>query len=296
MKRHLLLLVVVLTSLLLTVHLSMAKEFRVGLMPAKESLPFYAEERYGIFKKHGIELVIVPFRSALERDSAYEAGKIDGSISDIVAVALLVKGGRNIKILRTIAKPRKGYPVFTVLKAGRATSSKEIAISFNTVIEYVTDRILEKQNMGGMLKKTEIKSVPLRMQLLTEGKIGYATLAEPLATFAGIKGAERVYTDEGIKGSHVVFVARGDLGDRFLKSLAAAFDEACARANKEKVLLKELLWLKLSLPAELKDAYSLPDLRIKELPAKQDVNDVLSWMQQRGLIRERIPYERLVFR
>ncbi len=296
MKRHLFFLLVALIPLLLTVHSSMAKEFRMGLMPAKESLPFYAEERYGIFKKHGIKLVVVPFRSALERDSAYEAGKIDGSISDIVAVALLAGRGRNIKILRTIAKPQEGYPVFTVLKAGRGTPSKEIAISFNTVIEYATDRILEKQKMSGALKKTEIKSVPLRMQLLTEGKLGYATLAEPLATFAGMKGAERLYTDEGVKGSHVVFVVRGDLGDRFLKSLAAAFDEMCARANKEKTLLKEVLWLKLSLPAELKSAYSLPDLRIKELPAGQDVNDVLSWMQQRGLIKEPIPYEKLVFR
>ncbi|OPY66252.1 MAG: hypothetical protein A4E63_02605 [Syntrophorhabdus sp. PtaU1.Bin050] len=296
MKRRLFFLLVVLIPLLLTVRSSMAKEFRMGLMPAKESLPFYAEERYGIFKKHGIELVVVPFKSALERDSAYEAGKIDGSISDIVAVALLARGGRNIKILRTIAKPQKEYPVFTVLKAGRGTPSKEIAISFNTVIEYATDRILEKQKMSGVLKKTEIKSVPLRMQLLTEGKLGYATLAEPLATFAGMKGAERLYTDEGVKGSHVVFVVRGDLGDRFLKSLAAAFDEMCTQANKEKTLLKEVLWLKLSLPAELKNAYSLPDLRIKELPARQDVNDVLSWMQQRGLIKESIPYEKLVFR
>ncbi|OPY81000.1 MAG: hypothetical protein A4E65_01292 [Syntrophorhabdus sp. PtaU1.Bin153] len=296
MKRRLFFLFAALLPLVLGAHPLMGREFRVGLMPAKESLPFYAEERYGIFKKHGVELVIVPFRSALERDSAYEAGKIDGSISDIVAVALLVKGGRNIRIMRTIAKPRKGYPVFTVLKTGRATASKQIAISFNTVIEYATDRMLEKQKMGSVLKKTEIKSVPLRVQLLTEGKIGYATLAEPLATFAGMKGAQRTYTDEGVRGSHVVFVARGDLGDGFLKSLAVAFDEICTRANKEKALLKEVLWAKLSLPVELKDAYHLPDLSIKELPARQDVNDVLSWMQQRGLIKESIPYEKLVFR
>lgn len=90
----------------------LAKDFRVGLMPAKESLPFYAEEKLQIFKKHGVNLIVVPFRSALERDSAFEAGKIDGAINDIVGTTLLAKSGRDIKIIRTIAKPTRKSPVF----------------------------------------------------------------------------------------------------------------------------------------------------------------------------------------
>ncbi len=273
----------------------LAADFRVGLMPAKESLPFYAEEKLAVFKKHGINLVVVPFRSALERDAAFEAGKIDGAVNDIVGTALLVKSGRNIKILRTIARPQKNHAVFTILKKKGQGPGKEVAVSFNTVIEYVTDRMLEKQKMEG-LKKTEIKSVPLRMQLLLEGKVGYATIAEPLATYAVLKGAERVFTDEDVKGSHVLFVARGSMDDVLLKKVLAAYDEICIDANKRKAELKDLLWAKLALPLELKDRYNLPDLAIKEVPAKEEIADVLEWMQKRGLIKDYIEYEKLVYR
>jgi NitT/TauT family transport system substrate-binding protein len=264
-------------------------------MPAKESLPFYAEEKLGVFKKHGINLVVVPFRSALERDAAFEAGKIDGAVNDIVGTALLVKSGRNIKILRTIAGPRKGHPVFSVLKKKGSGSGGEVAVSSNTVIEYVTDRILEKHKMEG-LKKTEIKSVPLRMQLLLEGKVGYATIAEPLATYVTLKGGERVFTDEDVKGSHVLFVAKVSMDDAFLKKVLAAYDEICAESNRKKAELKELLWAKLALPLELKDRYNLPDLAVKEVPAREEITDVLEWMKKKGLIKDYIEYEKLVYR
>jgi NitT/TauT family transport system substrate-binding protein len=272
-----------------------AADFRVGVMPAKESLPFYAEEKLGIFKKQGINLIVIPFRSALERDAAFEAGKIDGAVNDIVGTALLSRAGRNVKILRTIAAPGKNQPIFRVLRKKEAGEAREIAVSFNTVIEYVTDRILEKHRMEG-LKKTEIKSVPLRMQLLLEGKVGYATIAEPLATFAQMKGAQTVYTDEDVKGSHVLFMARGDMDGRTLKSVVTAYDEICAEANRRKGELKELLWAKLSLPPELKDQYLLPDVAVKEVPKKEEVLDVLSWMQKRGLIKDYIEYDNMVYR
>lgn len=271
-----------------------AKDFRVGLMPAKESLPFYAEEKLRIFKKHGINLIAVPFRSALERDSAFEAGKIDGAINDIVGTTLLAKSGRNIKIVRTIAKPTKKFPVFSIMAAPVEKGLHETAVSRNTVIEYVTDRIIEKEKLGGTMKKVEIKSVPMRMQLLLDGKVGYATIAEPMATYMGMKGARRIYTDGDVKGSHVVFVARGDIDESFLRTVIKAYDELCAETNKRKDGFKDLLWKKLALPDELKNGYHVPDLITKEVPKREDVEDVHAWLRAKGLLKNGIGYEKLV--
>ncbi|HOW54343.1 MAG TPA: hypothetical protein PLR60_06765 [Syntrophorhabdaceae bacterium] len=271
-----------------------ANDFRVGLMPAKESLPFYAEEKLQIFKKHGINLIAVPFRSALERDSAFEAGKIDGAINDIVGTTLLAKSGRNIKIVRTIAKPARKSPVFSVMATPTEKGLRETAVSYNTVIEYVTDRIMEKEKLAGTMKKVEIKSVPMRMQLLLDGKVGYATIAEPLATYMGMKGAKRVYTDVDVKGSHVVFVTRGDLDRSFLRNLINAYDDLCGETNKRKGEFKDLLWKKLALPDELRTGYHIPDLITKEVPKREEVEDVHAWMRAKGLLKNKIGYEKLV--
>jgi NitT/TauT family transport system substrate-binding protein len=269
-------------------------QFRIGLMPAKESLPFYAEERLGVFKKNGIDLVVIPFRSALERDAAFEAGKIDGAVNDIVGTMLLQKSGRNVKIFRTLAKPAKGSPVFRIMGGQSAGLARDIAISSNTVIEYVTDRILESKGTSGSMKKTEIKSVPLRMQLLLEGKVGYATIAEPLASYVEMKGAGTYGGDEGVKGSHVVFVARGDTDSQLMKAMVTALDETNRQVNMRKDELKDLLWAKLSLPDELKVRYLLPDLSVRDVPSRDAVADVAAWMLKKGLLKEPVAYEAVV--
>ncbi len=286
--------IIVITLALVPLGL-LAKDFRIGLMPAKESLPFYAEEKLQIFKRHGINLITVPFRSALERDSAFEAGRIDGAINDIVGTTLLARSGRNVKIVRAIAKPGRRSPVFSVMATPGDNGPSDIALSCNTVIEYVTDRIMEKEGRVGAMKKVEIKSVPMRMQLLLDGKVGYATIAEPLATYMEMKGARRVYTDEGVKGSHVVFVARGDLDGKFLRNVIKAYDDLCTETNKRKEEFKDILWKKLSLPAELKSGYHVPDLITGETPKREEVEDVHAWMRVKGLLKDKMGYERIVY-
>ncbi len=243
------------------------------------SEPVNAEEKLQILKKQGIKLVAIPFRSALERDSAFEAGKIDGA---------------NIKTVRTIAKPTRRSPVFSVMAAPAGRGQGDMALSCNTVIEHVTDRIMEKERPGNPMKKIEIKSVPMRMQLLLDGKVGHATIAEPLATYMGMKGAKRVCTDEEVKGSHVVFVTRGDLDGKFLKTVINAYDELSIETNKRKDEFKDLLWKKLSLPDELKTGYHMPDLITGEVPKRAEVEDVHAWMRAKGLLKAKIGYEKLV--
>lgn len=47
---------------------------KVAAMPDEATLPYYVAEREGIFAEHGLDVEVVPFQSALERDSALIAG------------------------------------------------------------------------------------------------------------------------------------------------------------------------------------------------------------------------------
>ncbi len=60
---------------------------------------------------------------------------------------------------------------------------REIAISNNTVIEYITDTL----RGDVQLQKLEVKKVPIRMQMLLDNEIDAATLPEPLASYALFK-------------------------------------------------------------------------------------------------------------
>jgi NitT/TauT family transport system substrate-binding protein len=62
---------------------------KVGAMPDEATLPYYVAEREGIFAAHGLNVTVVPFMSALERDSAFIAGEIDAGQNDPVGVRLV---------------------------------------------------------------------------------------------------------------------------------------------------------------------------------------------------------------
>ena len=76
-----------------------ATKIKIGLMPDEATLPYYVAAQEGIFTNHGLDVEIIPFQSAMERDSALIAGEIDGGGNDPVSVALMRNAGYDLKIV-----------------------------------------------------------------------------------------------------------------------------------------------------------------------------------------------------
>ena len=51
----------------------------IGLMPDTDSIPFIIAAERGYFAEEGVEVELVPFKSAMERDAALQSGNLDGS-------------------------------------------------------------------------------------------------------------------------------------------------------------------------------------------------------------------------
>ena len=65
----------------------------IGLMPDTDSIPFIIAAERGYFAEEGVEVELVPFKSAMERDAALQSGNLDGAISDLLAVIFARSGG-----------------------------------------------------------------------------------------------------------------------------------------------------------------------------------------------------------
>ena len=119
----------------------------IGVLPDVDSAPIIIAQHNGYFEQEGADIKIEKFTSAMERDSALQAGAIDGAVSDILAAAFFEKGGFNVKITsmtngsyKLLAGP--GIAGIKDLKG------KSVAISSNTIIEYATDMMLHKKRDG----------------------------------------------------------------------------------------------------------------------------------------------------
>ncbi len=95
-------------------------------------------------------------KSAQERDVLIQTGQADGMLTDLISNGLLNKESVKVKAVYTARRPYPNAPVFRIL-AGPQTNIKSpadlkgvpIGISQNTVIEYLTDRMLEAEGLEG---------------------------------------------------------------------------------------------------------------------------------------------------
>ena len=113
-------------------------------MPDVESIPFIMAQKNGYFKEQGVEVKILHFKSAKDRDSALQSGQLDGVITDVLAVVFSNEGGTNLKI---ISKNDGDIKLITGKDSGidsmAALRGRSIGLSSNTIMEYTVDKMLE---------------------------------------------------------------------------------------------------------------------------------------------------------
>ena len=183
---------------------------KMGLLPILDILPFYVAEQNGYFEEEGISVEFVPVKSAQERDALMQAGEIDGMLNDLISTGLFNRDDVQIKIVATARRAYPESPQFRVLAAPDSSiaSTSELAgvpigISQNTVIEYITDRLLEAEGLSpDQIEIVEVSAIPVRFEQLMAGQIQAATLPDPLAQGAIAGGATPVVDDKGSRVLH----------------------------------------------------------------------------------------------
>jgi len=276
---------------------------KVGAMPDEATLPYYVAEREGIFAAHGLDVEVVPFMSALERDSAFIAGETDAGENDPVGVLVLRNAGYDIKIVSRELEETPAKMRFAILSSPQSDirsvadlEGKQLAISSNTVIEWITDTLLGDVQAI----KIEEKKVPIRLQLLLEGKYEAATLAEPLASYAIYKGAHLISSDSMYDETigYTVIVFRGEFIEEHPESVAkflAAYDEAVDRINANPEQYRERVVEIAKVPEEIASTYQMATYMKAAPYPEESFDQVLSWMERKGLVTEAISYDDVMY-
>lgn len=282
-------------------------KIKLGLLPIIDTLPFYVAQDKGYFKDAGVEVELVPTQSAAERDQAFIAGAIDGGVSDSVGSALLINGGGDAKIvsLSLGATPTEGRFALLVSPKSNITKPEQlkgvaIGISSNSVIEYVTEKMLEANGLKPEdIKYSEVAKIPVRMQMLASGQLQAATLPDPLASLAQQQGAKVLLDDsQGTANlTQSVIIIRGKLiqdNPDAVKKLLAAYAKAVTDINKDPLSFRSYMVEKRLLPEPLKDSYQMSTFPLPQLPKESDFVPVLDWLKAKKLIKPELTYDKMV--
>jgi NitT/TauT family transport system substrate-binding protein len=276
---------------------------KMGLLPILDILPFYVAEQKGYFEEEGINVEFVPVKSAQERDALMQAGEIDGMLNDLVSTGLFNRDEVQIKIVATVRRSYPESPQFRVLTAPDSgiSSAQDLAgvpigISQNTVIEYITDRMLEAEGLSpDQIEIVEVSAIPVRFEQLMAGQIQAATLPDPLAQGAVADGANLVVDDsQYAEYSQSVLsfsIEAVDSKPNTINKFLSAWNRAVGDLNSNPNQYSDLLIEKARVPESIQGSYQMPPFPEGEVPSQAEWQDVVDWLLEKGLIDQPITYE-----
>ncbi len=282
-----------------------ADKVRFGTLGVIQALPLYVAAEKGFFKEKGVQVELVHFNSAMEKDVALTAGQISGYFGDLMTPMVLNANGTPLSMVATIFNTTGSQRTFAILvppgapaKTLSQLSKDGIAISSNTIIEYIAAKILEGQKIpADSMNMVEIKNIPIRLQILLTGQVPAAILPEPLVTFAELKGAKAVADDSG-KGISATVLA---FHDRFLKESAptvraflSAVSQASAFINKRPEDVRPIMNRYCQVPEPLQQKFVIPQYPKLLLPETAGVMDVYHWLKRKGIIQKELTYKQMV--
>ena len=306
----LLVLCVSLTSCAKKTPTAPANTIRIGLLPIDDSLPFFIAGQEGFFTDRGVSVELVTFGSANDKETALEAGAIDGDMTDLIVAALLKKGDTDIKVVSIALGAEKTEGRFLLLASPGSTgiSSIEdlrgvpIAVGNNTVIHYLSYKLASAAGFGeDDIVTQNIPDLGLRLEALLGDKIQAAILPDPLASLAVLEGAailaDDTLADENLSQSVVIFTQSAiDSKEAEIRKVMDGYFEAMVFINENPgaEAVRNALYTFCRIPEPLQNIYPTPSYTPRALPAAASLADVLEWMADNGLLDTVYSYEEMV--
>ena len=279
---------------------------RLGVLPDLDSLPMVVAETEGHFARAKLRVELVSAASAAERDQLLQAGRIDGMVTDPVALVLYYNAGLPVVAVRHSMVPMPGRPQFRVLTAPGANlrtaqdlKNVPIASSEGTIAEYAARRALAAAGLApNEISVLAVPALATRLTLLVEGKVRAAVLPEPFATQAALAGATGVVDriDHRPFCCSVIAFRREILETRRpeVHALLQALDQAAAAINADKPRYARVAAERKLMPPACAASLELMDYPQASVPDRALIDGVVQWLSAKGRLTRRPDYGDIV--
>ncbi len=275
---------------------------KIAVLPIIDTLPMYVAQQEGLFEKHGVDVEFIPVASAPERDQILAAKQADGTINETLAVMAFNRESIQMQVVRYALRPTQGHGHFFIIASGQSGINSldglkgvEIGVSQGTVIEYATERVLQSNGFGAdEIKTIAVPKMPDRMALLASGELKAGVLPDPLAALVVGQGGVIVADDSSYPeyGFSVISFRKDviDSNPQAVKGFLAAVEDAMTLINADSAKYKNVLSEQKLVPAPLLETYQAPVFPAAGVPTKEEWNDALNWLKEKGMLTVDVSY------
>lgn len=275
---------------------------KMAVLPILDTLPMYVAQEEELFAENGVIVEFIPVGSAAERDQVISAGQADGMINELVSTMFYNKDNVQVQVVRFARSATTETALFRILAAGNSginsvdeLKGTQIGISEGTVIEYLTDRLLQAQGFtNDEINSVAVPKIPDRMALLGSGELPAAMLPEPLSSLAMQEGAVLILDDTSnpeLAYSTIAFRKQViDEHPEAIRGFLAALEEAVIRINADPEKYSSLLSDQNLVPPSLVGEYKVPSFVTAGVPTERQWDDVYDWAKEKDLLEEQVHY------
>lgn len=276
------------------------KKLRFGAMSSIDIVPIVIANEKGYFEEEGLELDFQLFTAAKDRDAALQAGELDGAIADEIAISIYQNSGIDMKITGAtngawtlVVGKDSGIEKLEDLKG------KKMAISENTMIDYLSDYIAEENGINSSnIEKIAIPAMPARLEALRNKQVDAAILPAPFNDTAVADGGKGLST---IDNADIMISAIGFLQDQIdnneeaIKAFFSGYNKAVEyMKNTDLKEYEEIVIKTVGYSEDTKGNIILPELNTNYLPDADKVQGVFDWSKNNGIISKELKAEDVI--
>jgi len=248
----------------------------VGMMSAVDAAPFYHALTEGYYRSEGVDVSLVLFTNAQNRQSALQTGQVDGAMTDLVA--LVTNAAGDFKLTGTLSTDGL-FPLLS--KHGIPTDGK---LSVATMEISVTNYVLDHYLAGRDIDKVFINEIPARLEAVAAAQVDAGVFPEPFASIGTMRGLVK-NTYPSIPRESLNIVAFSGKAIATKRSAIEKFHAAYGRAVKDLQanpdLARAALYSSLpNIPEELRESMELPVYRSPRLPSDAFIQEIIHWTAQ----------------
>ena len=275
---------------------------KIAALPILDTLPMYVAQNEGLFEKHKVSVEFVPVASAPERDQLIAAGQADGMVNEALSTALFNKDRTQVQTVRFARAATPEVPLFSIIASGKSgidsleeLKGVEIGISEGTIIDYLTDRLLQAEGFAPSdIQTIAVPKIPDRLNLLGSGELKAATLPEPATSLAVQQGGQVILDDTKhpeYSFSTITF-RKAIIGQNpeTIRNFLAAIEEATEMINTDPAKYSDLLVELKVVPAPIAGSFKVPTFVTAGVPTQAQWDDMLAWAKEQGMLSKDVSY------
>lgn len=267
---------------------------RFGVMSSIDVVPLIIAQEQGYFEEEGVSVDLQVFAAAKDRDAALQAGELDGVLADEVAISIYQNSDINMQITGTtngswtlVASPESGITSLADLKG------KSMAISENTMIDYLSDYLAISNGMTTEdIEKVAIPPMPARLEALQNNQVNAAILPTPFNDTAIANGGveiAKIYNEDIMISTTAFLQEIIDQNPEAIQGFYKAYNKAIDYINNTDISeFEDVIISAANYSDEMRGNIVLPEYVHNYLPKEENVQQVLDWSKDKGLLTKDI--------